>query len=153
MTNWVDHVWDGSTPGSTVLWELIRHFHPVLSPSCVAEDSRSGDRFQVVVAHVFRWTPVRRPHVRGGVGRRRSLISLPSGRLAALPNQRSLLCTSNAGILVSIYFQCLGVGNIFPSASSVQSCLLTFFWTFWKRVGNIGRNFPKRKMVSKYYKW
>ncbi len=27
--------------------ELTRHFHPVLSPSCVAEDSRSGGRFQV----------------------------------------------------------------------------------------------------------
>ncbi len=37
----------------------------------------------VVVAHVFSWPPVRLRHVRGGVGRRRSLISSPSGRLAA----------------------------------------------------------------------
>ncbi len=29
-----------------VLCELTRHFHPVLSPSWVAEGSRSGDRFQ-----------------------------------------------------------------------------------------------------------
>ncbi len=42
---------------------------------------------------VFSWPPLR---LRGGVGRRRSLISLPSGRLAACPNQRSLLCTSGA---------------------------------------------------------
>ncbi len=45
VTNRVDHVSDGSTPGSVVLYELTRHFHPILS--CVAEDSRSGDRFQV----------------------------------------------------------------------------------------------------------
>ncbi len=42
ITNWVDHVSDGGTSGSTVLCELTRHFHSVLSPSCVAEDSRSG---------------------------------------------------------------------------------------------------------------
>ncbi len=40
----------------------------------------------VVVAHVFSWPPVRLRHVRGGVGRRRSLISSPSGRLAAWPD-------------------------------------------------------------------
>ncbi len=43
----VDYVSDGGTPGSTVLSELTRRFHPALSPSCVAEDSRSGDRFRV----------------------------------------------------------------------------------------------------------
>ncbi len=32
-----------------VLLELTRHFHPVHSPSCVAEDSRSGNQFQVGV--------------------------------------------------------------------------------------------------------
>ncbi len=47
ITNCVDHVSYGGTPGSTVLCELTRHFHAVLSPLCVAEDSRSGDRFQV----------------------------------------------------------------------------------------------------------
>ncbi len=51
-------------------------------------------------AHVFSWRPARLRHVRGSVGRRRSLISSPSGRLVACPNQRSLLFTSSAGILV-----------------------------------------------------
>ncbi len=54
----------------------------------------------IVVAHVFSWPLARLHHVRGGIGRRRSLISSPSGRLAAWPNQRSLLYTSSAGILV-----------------------------------------------------
>ncbi len=54
----------------------------------------------IVVAHVFSWPPARLRHVRGGVGRRRSLISSPSGRLAAWPNQRSLLCTNSAGMRV-----------------------------------------------------
>ncbi len=34
----------------------------------------------IVVAHVFSWPPARLRHVRGDVGRRRSLISSPSGR-------------------------------------------------------------------------
>ncbi len=51
---------------------------------------------KTVVAHVFTWPPARQ----GGVGRRKSLISLPSGRLSAYPNQRSLLCTSSAWMLV-----------------------------------------------------
>ncbi len=42
-------------------------------------DSRSALN---VVAHVISWPPVRLRHVRGDVGRRRSLISSPSGRLA-----------------------------------------------------------------------
>ncbi len=46
----------------------------------------------IVVAHVFSWPPVCLRHVRGGVGIRRSLIRSTSGRLAACPNQRSLLC-------------------------------------------------------------
>ncbi len=54
----------------------------------------------IVVAHVFSWPPARLRHVQGGVGRRMFLISSPSGRLAACPNQRSLLCTSSAGMLV-----------------------------------------------------
>ncbi len=37
----------------------------------------------IVVAHVFSWPPARLRNVRGGVGRRRSLISSQSGRLAA----------------------------------------------------------------------
>ncbi len=37
----------------------------------------------IVVAHVFSWPPARLRHVRGCVGRRRSLISSPWGRLAA----------------------------------------------------------------------
>ncbi len=51
----------------------------------------------IVVAHVFSCPPACLRHVRGGVGRRRSLISSPSGRLAACPNQRGLLCTSSVG--------------------------------------------------------
>ncbi len=47
ITNCVDHISDGGTPGSAVLRQLTRHFHPVLSPSRMAEDSRSGDRVQV----------------------------------------------------------------------------------------------------------
>ncbi len=89
ITNRVDHVLDESTPGSAVLCELTRHFHPILSPSCFSEDSRSA---LVVVAHVFSWPTARLRHVRGGVGRRRSSIRSPSGR-------RSLLCTSTAGML------------------------------------------------------
>ncbi len=54
----------------------------------------------IVVAHVFSWPPARLLHVRGSVGRPWSLISSHSGRLAASPNQRSLLCTSSAGVLV-----------------------------------------------------
>ncbi len=77
ITNCVDHVSDGGTPGSAVLCELTRHFHPVLSPLCVAEDSRSGSRSAlIVVAHVFSWPPARLRHVRGVVGRRRSLVHL-----------------------------------------------------------------------------
>ncbi len=36
-TNWVDHVSDGGTPGSTVLCEFSRDFRPVVSPSCLIE--------------------------------------------------------------------------------------------------------------------
>ncbi len=43
-TNSVHFVSDGGTPGSTVLYELTRDFHPVLSPSCVAEDQQSERR-------------------------------------------------------------------------------------------------------------
>ncbi len=53
----------------------------------------------IVVAHVFSWPPARLRHVRGRVGRRRSLASSPSWRLAAWPNQWSLLCTRSAGML------------------------------------------------------
>ncbi len=43
----VGHVADGGTPGSTVLCELAWDIQPILSPSCVAEESRSEERFQV----------------------------------------------------------------------------------------------------------
>ncbi len=72
-TNWVDHVTAGGIPGLTGLCELTRDFCPILSPSCV-------------VAHVFSWPPARLRHLRGGVGRSRSLISSSSGRPAAWPN-------------------------------------------------------------------
>ncbi len=35
-----------ASPGPTVLRELIRDFHPILSPSYVAENSRSGEGLQ-----------------------------------------------------------------------------------------------------------
>ncbi len=38
----------------------------------------------IVVSHVFSWPIASLLHVRGGVGRKRSLISLHSGRLAAI---------------------------------------------------------------------
>ncbi len=44
------HKLSWGTPGSTVLCELTRHFHPVLSPSCVTDDSPSGELFQVCFA-------------------------------------------------------------------------------------------------------
>ncbi len=40
------HVSGRGSPGSTALCELGRVFHPMLSPSCVAEDLRSRERFQ-----------------------------------------------------------------------------------------------------------
>ncbi len=55
----------------------------------------------IVVAHVLSWPPTRLRHVRGGVGRKRTMISSPSGRLATCPNLWSILCTSNAGMLAS----------------------------------------------------
>ncbi len=55
----------------------------------------------IVVAHVFSWPSVRLRNVRGGEGRSRSLISSPLGRLAAWPNQRSLLYANSADKLVS----------------------------------------------------
>ncbi len=42
-----------------------------------------------VVAHVISWPLARLRHVRGGVGRRRSLVSSSSGRLAARPKQHT----------------------------------------------------------------
>ncbi len=61
----------------------------------------SGSRSAlIVVAHVFSWPPARLRHMQGGMGRRRSLISSPSGRLTACPNQQNLLCTSSAGMVV-----------------------------------------------------
>ncbi len=38
-------------PGSAVLCEVTRHFHPVLSPSCAAKDSRCGERLKVGLDH------------------------------------------------------------------------------------------------------
>ncbi len=41
------------TPGSTVLCELTGDFCPVLSPSCVAEDSRPGEGLQVCLGRGY----------------------------------------------------------------------------------------------------
>ncbi len=47
----------------------------------------SGSRSALtVVALVFSWPPARLRHVRGGVGRRRSMVSSLSRRLTAWPN-------------------------------------------------------------------
>ncbi len=46
FSNWIDHVWDGGTPGSMVLCELTRDFYTTLSSSCEAEDPGSGVWFQ-----------------------------------------------------------------------------------------------------------
>ncbi len=62
------------TPGSTGLYELTRDVHPVLSPSGVAANPRSGEGLSsvlIVVAYVFNWPPVHLCHVRGSVGRSR----------------------------------------------------------------------------------
>ncbi len=74
ITNCVDDVSHGGTPGSAVRRQLTRHVHPAISPSCVAEDSRSGCRLQIGLDRTG-WPRARLRHVRGGVGRRRSLIS------------------------------------------------------------------------------
>ncbi len=51
--------------------------------------TRRGSRPALIVdAHAFSWPPAHLRHVRGGVGRRRFLISSPSGRLAAWPNEQ-----------------------------------------------------------------
>ncbi len=47
ITNRVDHVLDGGTPGSTAPCELTRDFHPVPFSLNVAEDWRSREGFQV----------------------------------------------------------------------------------------------------------
>ncbi len=52
------HVSDRDTPGSTVLYELTRNFHTVLSLLCVAKDSRSMPAL-IEVAHAFSWPQVR----------------------------------------------------------------------------------------------
>ncbi len=70
------------------------------------------------VTHVFSWPPARLRHIRGGVGRRWSLISLPSGCLAAWPNQWSVLFESSAGILVRQRRRCI-------STDGTQSLHLT----------------------------
>ncbi len=67
FTNRVDHVADG---GWTVLRELTRDFHPVLSPSCLVEGPERASRSAlIVIARVFIWPLDRLRHVRGGVGR------------------------------------------------------------------------------------
>ncbi len=42
ITNRAGQAANGDTPSATVLCEPLKDFYPVLSPSCVAEDSRSG---------------------------------------------------------------------------------------------------------------
>ncbi len=96
ITNSVDHASDEGTPGSTVLCELTRSFHPVPSPSCVAEDSRSGEGLQVCLDRRCPRLRLAASSSAQRVGRSRSLIRSPAGCIAAWPNQRRFLCTSGA---------------------------------------------------------
>ncbi len=104
IANWVDYVLDGGTAGVSSLETSAQSFLHRAWPKTRGPERYSRSAL-IVVAHVFRWPPVRSRNVRGGVGRRRSLISSPSGRLEAWPNQRSLLCTSSASILVGQRWQ------------------------------------------------
>ncbi len=68
-----------STQVLTYLY-LCRHSPGRVEPASSLELNRSA---LIAVAHVFSWLPFRLCHIRGGVGRSRSLISSASGRLAA----------------------------------------------------------------------
>ncbi len=59
--------------GSMTLNELARGFDPVHSPSCVSEDSRSGEEFQIWLGcgcPRLQLASLRLHHVRGGVKKR-----------------------------------------------------------------------------------
>ncbi len=78
---------------------LTRHFHRVLSPSCVAEDSWSGNRFQV---SLDRGSPCLQlassssaPRA-GWYGKEKVLDQPTFGTSCSM----SLLCTSSASLLV-----------------------------------------------------
>ncbi len=64
ITNRVDHVSNGRTPGSMALHELPRDFHPVLSLFCVANDLGPGEGFEICVGIQVR----RRRRCRSTVG-------------------------------------------------------------------------------------
>ncbi len=86
ITNRVDYVTGGGTPGSKVLCKLSRGFRQVLFLSCVAETPRSGEGIQVCLGRGcprLRLEPVRLRHVQGSVTRSGALINSPLGRLAA----------------------------------------------------------------------
>ncbi len=68
---------DEGAQGSNVLCELSRDVYPVIYPSCVAEDSRTGEGLQV---YADRGCPRLQ---RGGVGSSRPLIGSPSSRFTA----------------------------------------------------------------------
>ncbi len=75
----------------------------VLLFSWSAEDSQSRERFHTLLEpgyRRFQWLPVRLCHIRCGTGKRRLLISSPSGRFAAWPNLRSLLWATCGSIQV-----------------------------------------------------
>ncbi len=70
---------------SEALFELAKDFHPVLSPACVAKSSRSGEGLRVCLDRGYPRLQLASSS-QGGVSRNRSLISSPTGRLAARPN-------------------------------------------------------------------
>ncbi len=69
-------------------------FHPAHPKT---QSPHGGFRLSLTVAdHVFSWPPAHFRHERSSAGKMRSLISSPSGRLAAWPNQRSLVWSNCA---------------------------------------------------------
>ncbi len=77
----------------------------------------------IVVAHVFSWPLARLCHVRGGVGRRRSFISSPSGRLVACPNQCRYACKAEAATQFTDDILRINYYYIKSHRMSVDACL------------------------------
>ncbi len=71
ITNWVDHVSDGGTPGSCAssLETFTQSFLYRAWPKIRSPEIGSKSAW-FVVAHVFSWLPARLRHVRGVMGRK-----------------------------------------------------------------------------------
>ncbi len=96
ITNWVDHVSDGSTSGSLETFTqsfLHRAWPKTRGPG------RGSWSALIVVAHAFSWPPVRLRNVRGGLGRRGSVSNLERSYLPRKEHKRNnvvvgVLCLS-----------------------------------------------------------